>query len=79
MTQSEATKINELKDSLRGEILLPGDGAYETARKIWNATIDKRPALIARCATTSDVVYAVRQCGRPRTPLRTLTATPSSL
>ncbi len=59
MTPSEATKINELKDSLRGEILLPGDGAYESARKIWNAMIDKRPALIDRCATTSDVVHAV--------------------
>ena len=59
MTQLEATKINELKDSLRGEILLPGNGAYESARKIWNAMIDKRPALIARCANTSDVVQAV--------------------
>ncbi len=50
---------SELKDRLRGEILLPGDGTYESARKIWNAMIDKRPALIVRCATTSDVVRAV--------------------
>src|SRR6266545_8369515 len=59
MTQLQATKIEELKNSLRGEILLPGDGAYESARKIWNAMVDKRPELIARCATTSDVVHAV--------------------
>jgi len=59
MTQLQATKIEELKNSLRGEILLPGDDAYESARKIWNAMVDKRPALIARCATTSDVVHAV--------------------
>ena len=55
----QATKIEELKNGFKGEILLPGDDAYESARKIWNAMIDKRPALIARCATTSDVVRAV--------------------
>jgi FAD/FMN-containing dehydrogenase len=59
MTQLQATKIEELKGSFRGEILLPSDDAYESARKIWNATIDKHPALIVRCSTTSDVVRAV--------------------
>ena len=59
MTNLQATKIEELKDGFKGEILLPGTGAYDSARKIWNAMIDKRPALIARCATTSDVVRGV--------------------
>jgi FAD/FMN-containing dehydrogenase len=59
MTTLQATKFEELKGSFKGEILLPGDGAYESARKIWNAMIDKRPALIVRCATTSDVARAV--------------------
>jgi FAD/FMN-containing dehydrogenase len=59
MTQLQATKIEELKGSFRGEILLPSDDAYESARKIWNATIDKHPALIVRCSTTPDVVRAV--------------------
>src|SRR6266508_6981794 len=59
MTQLQATKIEELKNSLRGEILLPGHGANAGARKIWNAIVNKRPELIARCATTSDVVHAV--------------------
>ncbi len=59
MANLQATKIEELKDSIRGEILLPKDEAYESARKIWNAMIDKRPAVIARCATTSDVVRGV--------------------
>jgi len=59
MTELQSTKIEELKAGFRGEILLPGDGAYESARKIWNAMIDRHPALIARCTTTSDVVQAV--------------------
>ena len=59
MTNLHARKIEELKGGFKGEILLPNDGAYEGARKIWNAMIDKRPALIARCATTSDVVRGV--------------------
>ena len=56
MTKVQARKIEELKGGFKGEILLPSDGAYDSARKIWNAMIDKRPAVIARCATTSDVV-----------------------
>src|SRR5512140_1593207 len=59
MTNLHASKIEELKSGCKGEILLPGNGAYESARKIWNAMIDKRPAVIARCVTTSDVVRAV--------------------
>ncbi len=59
MTNLQAGKIEELKGGFQGEILLPSDGAYESARKIWNAMIDKRPAVIARCATTSDVVRGV--------------------
>ena len=45
-----AAKIHELKSRFEGEILLPRDGGYESARRIWNAMIDKRPAVIARCA-----------------------------
>ena len=59
MTNLQARKIEELKGGFKGEILLPGDGAYESAREIWNAMIDKRPAIIARCATTADVVRGV--------------------
>ena len=59
MTQPHATTIEELKVGFTGEILRPSDGAYEDARKIWNAMIDKRPAVIARCTSTADVVHAV--------------------
>jgi FAD/FMN-containing dehydrogenase len=60
MPNLQATQIDELKGSLKGELLLPKDSAYEGARRIWNAMIDKRPALIVRCANTSDVVQAVK-------------------
>ncbi len=59
MIKLQPAKIEELKAGFTGKILLPGDDAYESARKIWNAMIDKHPALIARCATTSDVVLAL--------------------
>jgi FAD/FMN-containing dehydrogenase len=59
MTTLQAGTIEQLKGGFTGEILLPGNGAYDSARQIWNAMIDKRPAIIARCATTSDVVRAV--------------------
>ena len=54
-----ATGIETLRRQFDGQIVLPRDAAYESARRIWNAMIDKHPALIARCATTSDVVRAV--------------------
>jgi len=59
MTELQAAKLKELKGTFRGAVLLPGDNAYESARKIWNAMIDKHPAVILRCAATSDVVLAV--------------------
>jgi len=59
MTKLPATTIEELKRNVSGQVVLPHDDAYEEARKIWNAMIDKRPALIVRCGSTSDVVRAV--------------------
>ncbi len=52
--------VARLKDILRGELLRPGDGGYDEARRVWNGMIDRRPALIARCAGGDDVVDAVR-------------------
>jgi FAD/FMN-containing dehydrogenase len=60
MTRLKPGKIEELRRNLKGEVLLPNDDAYENARKIWNATIDKHPGVIIRCSTTSDVVHAVK-------------------
>ncbi len=59
MSNVQTQQIDKLKSHFKGEIILPNDVAYDDARKIWNAMIDKRPSLIARCATTSDVVRGV--------------------
>ena len=55
---SEAA-VEEFRGSLHGETLHPGDEGYDSARRIWNAMIDKRPALIARCSGTADVINSV--------------------
>jgi hypothetical protein len=52
--------VDELGATLRGELLAPGDGGYETHRRVWNGSIDRHPALIARCAGVADVIDAVR-------------------
>ena len=51
--------VEKLKPELRGELLLPTDEGYDSARKVFNAMIDKRPAAIARCARAADVISAV--------------------
>src|SRR5262245_32675519 len=58
-TTIEGAAVRELRASLSGSLLAPGDEGYEPARRIWNGMIDKHPALIARCADTADVVRAV--------------------
>jgi UDP-N-acetylenolpyruvoylglucosamine reductase len=52
--------VDELGATLRGELLAPGDGGYETHRRVWNGSIDRHPALIARCAGVADVIDALR-------------------
>jgi FAD/FMN-containing dehydrogenase len=56
---AEETHASEFADGFRGELVSPGDGLYEEARKLYNGMIDKRPALIARCADVADVIAAV--------------------
>lgn len=59
-SDSWKNSLPELRASLRGELILPEDGVYEEARKVWNGMINKRPALIVRCVGVSDVVHAVK-------------------
>jgi FAD binding domain/Berberine and berberine like len=52
--------IDELKSAFRGDLIQPADSAYDSARKLYNAMIDKRPSLIARCVDVADVIAAVK-------------------
>jgi len=52
-------KIKELKNSAKGEIILPQDNNYDEARSIYNAMIDKHPGIIFKCKDVEDVVQAV--------------------
>ncbi|MBS0013064.1 MAG: FAD-binding oxidoreductase [Desulfobacterales bacterium] len=55
----QSSQIEEFRGHFRGDVLLPGDNGYESARKIWNGMFDRRPGIIARCVGTSDVIHAV--------------------
>jgi FAD/FMN-containing dehydrogenase len=55
-----AQAAREELSGFRGQLIAPEDGGYEDARQVYNAMIDRRPALIARCADAEDVVAAVR-------------------
>ncbi|MBW1695019.1 MAG: FAD-dependent oxidoreductase, partial [Deltaproteobacteria bacterium] len=52
-------KIEKLKDKVKGQIVLPNDPSYNEVRKIWNAMIDRRPAVIVQCAEADDVPHAI--------------------
>src|SRR3989440_368540 len=55
----EETAVQDLTSRLRGTLLRPGDAGYEETRPVYNAMIDKSPALIARCVDVADVIAAV--------------------
>jgi FAD/FMN-containing dehydrogenase len=52
-----------------GTAVLPGDPAYDQSRRVWNAMVDKRPALIAYCRSANDVAAIVRAARRAGAPL----------
>jgi FAD/FMN-containing dehydrogenase len=53
------TRVEQFHRRLRGRLLRPGDDGYDGARKVYNAMVDKRPALIARCTDAADVIACV--------------------
>src|SRR5512140_3547558 len=55
----DGSAIESLKAGLRGPLLFPGDDGYDTARTVWNAMIDRRPALAVHCAGVNDIKHAV--------------------
>src|ERR1700749_2417256 len=56
----EDAEVTALAAELRGPLLRQGDASYDRARQVWNGMIDRRPALIARCAGVADVMAVVR-------------------
>jgi FAD/FMN-containing dehydrogenase len=56
----EDAGVHDFAAQLRGSLLRPSDTGYDAARTVWNGMIDRRPALIARCAGVADVMAAVR-------------------
>lgn len=55
----EPATIAAMRASMKGDVLVPGDAAFEQARRIWNATADRTPALVARCVGSADVQRAL--------------------
>ncbi len=62
-TNLKAETIDKLRESIRGKVLTAESELYNEARTIWNAMIDKHPALIVRCVSAVDVMHAVRFAG----------------
>ncbi len=54
-----SSAVQQLQSGFRGELIGPGDPRYDAARTVFNVTVDRRPALIARCASPDDVVQSV--------------------
>ena len=61
MTMNAST--GTLRTALKGRLIVPGDDGYEAARRVYNATIDRRPAAVVQCADAKDIALGVRHAG----------------
>ena len=52
--------LRDFADTFAGEVVLPGDPEYDSARVVWNGMVDRRPAVVARPTGAADVIAAVR-------------------
>jgi FAD/FMN-containing dehydrogenase len=59
MTATSSADLDHLRAAVCGDVLVPTDAGYDDARRIWNAQIDRRPAVIVMASETKDVVAAV--------------------
>lgn len=66
MTTPAVESIDALRAELSGMACRPGEPGYEEAVSIWNAAVGRRPAIVVRCASTTDVSTALRFAGRER-------------
>ena len=65
----DQSRIEQLREAVRGEVIAPSDEQYDEARQVYNAMIDKRPAVVVRPANTGDVMAAVRFAGENDLPV----------
>ncbi len=56
----DEVELTRLRERFAGTLIHPRDEGYEEARRVWNGSIDRYPALIARCSGTADVIAAMR-------------------
>jgi len=54
-----ADAVNAFASGLAGRVIRPSDGDYDSSRRIWNASIDRHPGMIARCVGVADVIHSV--------------------
>nr|WP_217645433.1 FAD-dependent oxidoreductase [Oceanisphaera psychrotolerans] len=59
MTTFSQNTVTALKEAVTGSVVLPDDASYNELRQIWNATIDRHPAIIVQCAEAEDVPRAL--------------------
>jgi FAD/FMN-containing dehydrogenase len=59
-TELERGAVDALKAAIKGPVLFPGDAGYEESRTVWNAMIERRPAIVVRCLGAADVAASVR-------------------
>jgi FAD/FMN-containing dehydrogenase len=60
VSMGDDSVVGALQSVFAGVLVAPAGAPYETARRVWNGMVDRRPAVIARCANDSDIAAALR-------------------